>query len=58
MEETLSHEEIFFGGQLLDVKLKCLELAMNASANLNADSDTVVNTARKFFEFILEETEE
>ena len=58
MEETLSHEEIFIGGQLLDVKLTCLELAMNASANINADSDTVVNTARKFFEFILEETGE
>ena len=58
MEKTLSHEEIFIGGQLLDVKLKCLELSVQVNSSIGSDADNIVDSARKFFEFILEETEE
>ena len=58
-EVTLSHEEIFIGGQLLDVKLRCLELSISVNSGLvNPEHDNIVDGARKFFEFILEETGE
>jgi hypothetical protein len=56
-ELELSHEEIFIGGQLLDAKLKCLELSIEINANMGTDADTVVDSARKFFDFITEEIE-
>lgn len=56
-EEVLTSEEIFIGGQLIDAKIKCLELSIEIHSNMGTDADTVVGSARKFFDFITEEME-